>query len=197
MRIAENILLILGAAYTAIGGLITIIFASTMDGAGVFLAIPLFFVLLGVIFIIAVLTVRNKRNMVIKKGKKYAAKIYGYKKNTSYKVNGAFPTDTTVHYFDENGIEREVTLPTGASASALMPVGMTIDIYEYRGKYNYDEKSLRNEILPGEKELMDDLPVNPSMVKTIAIDCPNCGASITAAEGYASKCPYCDGYINA
>ena len=40
-------------------------------------------------------------------------------------------------------------------------------------------------------------PVEPEKLNLIAVNCPNCGSSFQAAKGYASKCPYCGGYINA
>jgi len=198
MRMAENIILILGASFVAIGGLVGGVFIGALGGIDVFVMIPLLFVLIGLCFIGAVITIRLKRIMVIKKGKKYAAKIYGYVRNTSYTVNGQFTSDTKVHYFDENGIEREAVLSTGFSDGAgTFPVGMTIDIYEYNGKFNFDPKSVRSEVLFGEKELMDDKPIDPGKYNTIAVRCPSCGASFEAAEGYSNKCPYCGSYINA
>lgn len=197
MKILELVLAILGAAFIAIGGLVGIIFIFVFGGIDVFVLIPFFFVILGLCFIGSIIYMRWNRNKIIKKGTKYAAKIYGYVKNTSYTVNGTFTSDTKVHYFDTNGIEREAILPTGFSeGSSKYPIGMTIDIYELNGKYNYDPKSVRDEILPRESELMDDKPVDPSMIKVVAVKCPTCGASFEATEGYSNKCPYCGGYIN-
>ena len=56
----------------------------------------------------------------------------------------------------------------------MYPIGMTIDIFVYHGKFGYDPDSVRNEILEGEAELMDDKPVSPDQVKLIAVNCPNC-----------------------
>ena len=112
-------------------------------------------------------------------------------------LNGTFTLNVKVHYFDKAHIEREAILPTGfARGSNLYPIGMTIDIYEYRGKFGFDPKSVRAEILPGEEELMDDKPVNPDQVQLVAVTCPNCGSSFQAATGYSSKCPYCGSYLN-
>ena len=69
-------------------------------------------------------------------------------------------------------------------------------IFEYQGKYEYDPSSVRYEILPGEQELMDNKPVDPSQLHMIAVTCPNCGASYKKAAGYAEKCPYCVSYQN-
>lgn len=201
MKAFETVFIILGAAFIGIGGMVGTVFAFAFAGepGGLgFLAIPFFFVVLGACFIGAILASRYKSNLILKKGKKYPAKIYGYVKNTSYTVNGEFTSNTKVHYFDENGIEREAILNTGFSAgSSHYPIGMTIDIYELDGKYNYDPKSVRDEILDREAELMDDKPIDPTKLKVVAIKCNNCGASFEAASGYSNKCPYCGGFINA
>ena len=73
---------------------------------------------------------------------------------------------------------------------------MTITIYEYQGKFNFDPASVRDEVIPGEAELMDDKPLEPEKLKMVAVTCKNCGASYQAATGYSSRCPYCGGYQN-
>ena len=78
----------------------------------------------------------------------------------------------------------------------LFRSGLTIDIFEYNGKYGYDPDSVRDERLPGEEELMDDKPVAPDKLRLVAVRCPNCGSSFRAATGYSSKCPYCGNYLN-
>ncbi len=78
----------------------------------------------------------------------------------------------------------------------MFPIGMTIDIYEYNGKYSYDPASVRGERLRREEELMDNKPIDPEQLHLIAVRCSNCGASYKAATGYASRCPYCGGYQN-
>lgn len=200
MKEFQVVFLILGASFAGIGTMIAVIFlfAFGVNDGLAFIMIPLFFVIIGLCFIGAVINSKLKEKRIISKGKKYSGKIYGYVDNTSYTVNGQFTVDTKVHYFDENGTEREAVIPTGFSkGSNGYPIGMTIDIYEYNGKYNYDSKSVRNEILARENELMDDKPVDPLLINIIAVKCPNCGASFEAAYGYSNKCPYCDGYINA
>ena len=88
-------------------------------------------------------------------------------------------------------------LPTSfCKGSSQYSLGMTIDILEYQGKYEYDPSSVRYEILPGEQELMDNKTVDPSQLHMIAVTCPNCGASYKKAAGYAEKCPYCGSYQN-
>ena len=144
------------------------------------------------------LVMLHNKKMIRVHGEKYTAKIYGYVKNTSYMVNGRFPLNVKVHYFDNYGIEREVILPTSISggADSMFPIGMTIDIYEYNGKYSYDPASVRGERLRREEELMDNKPIDPEQLHLIAVRCSNCGASYKAATGYASRCPYCGGYQN-
>ena len=89
-------------------------------------------------------------------------------------VNGRFPVNVIVHYFDKNQIEREAVIPTAFEKGAsTYPIGMTMDIYEYQGKY-----------------------VDPSKLRMTAVQCPNCGASYQAAAGYTGRCPYCGSYHN-
>lgn len=197
MNTAQKILTIMGLGYVGLGGVISIVFIS-IGGMGPFVLIPLLFVVLGAAFIIGVyITIANKKK-IAKLGKKYSAKIYGYVENTSYTVNGAYTMNTKVHFFDDNGIEREVILPTSFSrGSDTYPIGMTIDIFEYNGKYSYDPKSVRDEILPREYELMDDKPVEPEKTSLTSVICNCCGASYQAAKGYSNKCPYCGNYHNA
>ena len=178
MNVAQKIIAIVGAFYVLIGGAISIVFLfafwGTPGGLG-FLAIPMLFVILGIAFIIGTLIPEFKKN--------------------SIKKNGRFPINVKVHYFDKKGIEREAVLPAGMSkGSGEYPIGMTMDIYEYRGKYSFDPKSVRDEILPGEAELMDDKPVDPSRIKMTAVSCRSCGASYQAAAGYTGRCPYCGSY---
>ena len=155
-------------------------------------------VVLGLCFIVTILVMLHNKKMIRVHGEKHTAKIYGYVKNTSYMVNGRFPLNVKVHYFDNYGIEREVILPTSISggADSMFPIGMTIDIYEYNGKYSYDPASVRGERLRREEELMDNKPIDPEQLHLIAVRCSNCGASYKAATGYASRCPYCGGYQN-
>ena len=146
--------------------------------------------------IVVAILVHNKK-MIVKKGVRYPAKIYGYTENTSVRVNNTYMMDTIVHYFDSYHVEREAIIPTGFTRGAGMyPIGLTIDIFEYNGKYGYDPDSVRDERLPGEEELMDNKPVAPDKLRLVAVRCPNCGSSFRAATGYSSKCPYCGSYMN-
>lgn len=201
MNITQKIILGMGAFYVLIGGTISIVFCaafSFVPGAGGFVAIPMMFVVLGIAFIIGALIPEFRKEKIRRCGNKYPAKIYSYVENTSYRVNDSFPVNVKVHYFDQNGIEREAVLPSSMSkGDSKFPIGMTIDIYEYKGKYGFDPKSVRNEILPREAELMDDKPVDPSLLKMVAVSCRSCGASYEAASGYTGRCPYCGSYQDA
>ncbi|MDO4464005.1 MAG: hypothetical protein Q4C57_05595 [Bacillota bacterium] len=196
MDIVYKILAAMGAFFIMIGLVISTIFTA-IDGFSVFILIPMMFVVIGICFVLGVCFQINKKKVILRKGKKYAAKIYGYVKNTTVLVNGSFTINVKVHYFDENHVEREAIIPTEfPEGSNQYAIGLTMDIYEYRGRYNWDPASVRNEVLKGEAELMDDKPVEPEKLTLTAVNCPNCGSSFQAAKGYASKCPYCGGYIN-
>lgn len=201
MNTAQKIILGMGVFYVLIGGSISIVFGFAFrlrPGAYGFLAIPLLFVVLGIAFIIGALIPEFRKSRIRTRGTKYPAKIYSYVQNTSYQVNGRFTVNVKVHYFDHHGIEREAVLPVSmAEGDSKYPIGMTIDIYEYNGKFAFDPKSVRNEILPGEAELMDDKPVDPSLIKMVAVSCRSCGASYQAASGYTGRCPYCGSYQDA
>lgn len=197
MDVFKLVFIILGGAFIGVGAIISTVFIA-VGGMGAFVLIPFFFVILGAIFIGVVIKMNIDKNTIKKKGQKYSAKIYGYVENKSYTVNGDFTVNTKVHFFDKSGIEREVIIPTAFSkGSSAYPIGMTIDIYEYNGSYGFDEKSVRNEILPRESELMDDIPVEPDMIKMVAVSCKSCGSTFQAAKGYTARCPYCSNYINA
>ena len=190
------ILGIIGAFFTLIGLIITIIF-SAVSGFSVFTLIPLLFVVIGVCFLASVIIHKHKKQVILQKGTKYAAKIYGYVEDTSVVVNGTFPVNIKVHYFDRHHVEKEAVIPTGfPKGSSQYAIGMTLDIYEYNGKYNWDPKSVRNETLKGEEELMDNKPVEPEKLNLTAVNCPNCGSTFQAASGYVGKCPYCGSYLN-
>ena len=153
MNMAQKVLLIIGGAFAGIGAVLTMIFGSigmVFRPMRAFLALPLFFLILGICFIAAVLFGQHKKSLIVKNGIRYAAKIYGYVENTAYMVNGRFPVNVIVHYFDKNQIEREAVIPTAFEKGAsTYPIGMTMDIYEYQGKYGWDPDSVRDEILPG------------------------------------------------
>ncbi len=192
----QKILVIMGAAYIAIGGFVSVVLA-VIGVSWVFVAIPIFFAVLGISFILGVVVSISGRKKIVKKGHRYAAKIYSYVDNTTYTVNGQFTVNIKVHYFDKNHVEREAIIPTAfEKGSGIYPIGMTIDIFEYQGRFDFDPSSVRNETLPDEAELMDDKPVSPEQLRLIAVSCPNCGSNFQAAAGYSSKCPYCGGYVN-
>lgn len=192
----QKIFLIMGIGYIALGSAIFFTFLAV--GTITMALIPLLFMVAGAVFVAVVLYGLHKKKNIIRHGTKYPAKIYGYVENTSYTVNGNFTMNVKARYFDKNHVEREAILPTSfTQGSSQYPIGMTIDIYEYRGEFGFDELSVRNEVLPGEPELMDDKLMDPSKVKMVAIVCPNCGASFQAAKGYSNKCPYCESYYNA
>lgn len=198
MNVAQKIMMVMGVAYIVIGGAITFILATVgLSEVGAFIAIPLIFVVVGIGFVIGVICSISKKKKIVNHGRRYAAKIYSYVDNASYTVNGQYTVNVKVHYFDENRIEREAIIPTAFPKGAgTYPIGMTIDIFEYQGNFSFDPKSVRNETLPGEVELMDDKPISPEQIHLVAVKCPNCGSSFQAAAGYSSKCPYCSGYLN-
>lgn len=196
MEMAFIVLAIIGAAFMGLGGLCFLIF-SAVGGMGVFSMIPLFFVLLGACFFGAFVLHKKKQADILNKGNRYTGKIFGYVKDKSVAVNGAYPINIKVRYFDEKNTVKECIIPTGfPEGSNQYAIGMTIDIFEYRGKYGWDKASVRDEYISGQDVLMDNKPVEPEKLDLIAVTCPNCGSSFQATKGYANRCPYCDSYIN-
>lgn len=130
MGAAQKILTIMGVIYTIVGGGVLIGMLCTSGIPLVMYLLPAIFLLLGIGFLVGVyINIAGKRN-IVKKGTRYPAKIYGYVDNTSVVVNGRFPQNVKVHYFDSHGIEREAVIPTSFTrGSNEYPIGMTIDIY--------------------------------------------------------------------
>lgn len=192
------LLLLMGIIFFVVGGFIcAVLFGLAGSSAGGFLLIPFVFVLLGLGFIIGAGVSSANKKKIRNKGKRYAAKIYGYTENSRLLINGYPAIDTKVHYFDDKHIEKEAILKTGfARGGEEFAVGMTIDIYEYKGQFEYDKNSLRNEYLAGEEELMDDKPILPEEITYVAVSCPNCGSNFRAMANYSNKCPYCGSYCN-
>ena len=200
MNAAQKILMLVGGIFAAVGTFLTILFLflfKPITSQIGFVFMPLIFVLLGAVLMFSVfLTISRARN-IVKKGRKYTGKIYGYVENTAYTVNNSYTYNTRVRYFDERGYKRESVINTAfTKGSNDYPIGMTIDIYEYKGKWGFDKNSVRNEYIYREKELMENKPVAPNLLRMVGVRCPNCGASFQAATGYAGRCPFCDSYIN-
>lgn len=200
MKMVKIILGIMGAAYVVIGTGVLIPFLLMpihTPGASVGIIVPSIFIILGIGFLVGVWMIDRKKRMALKHGTRIPAKIHSYVQDTSMKVNGAYPYNTRVHFWDASGIEREVILTTRfPKGDGKFPIGMTIDIYEYNGYYGYDESSIRTEVLYREAELLDNKPLNQTKLNSVAVICPNCGASFEADAGYVNRCPYCDSYWN-
>lgn len=167
-------------------------------GFGFFTLFPLSFMLFGLGVLIYAFRLRRKKKDVSRRGRRYQAKIYGYVEDKSFTLNGDYTVNLKVHFFDYQHVEREAVIVTNfPKNSDMYGIGMTIDIFEYEGRYDYDKKSLRYSHIEGEEELMDDHPILPEQQSFVAVICPGCGASFKALRGYASRCPYCDRYLNA
>ncbi len=196
-------LLLFGGIFFFVGFVTTAAFAGFsfyIPGAGFdfFLLFPASFMLVGLGVLCYAFRLIGRKKEVKKKGTKYKAKIYGYVEDTSFTLNNAYTVNLKVHYFDRSHIEREAILAANfPKNSDIYGIGMTVDIYEYKGLYDYDKNSVRIERLEGEEELMDNKPIAPQEQSNAAIRCPNCGASFNAVKGYSNKCPYCGGYIDA
>jgi hypothetical protein len=198
MKTVYKILILVGAIFALVGAMLTFIFLVNRDVFGLWSLFPLFFVALGLCFIIPGIIDVTRTRKIIKNGRRISAKIYDYCEDTSATVNGAYPVNTVVRYFDSYGKECETVLETGfLRGSNEFPIGMTIDIYEYNGKIGYDKDSVRSETIFREEELMDNKPINTAGMEVVAIECKSCGASFCATKGYVSKCPYCGKLINA
>lgn len=202
MNESEKFLVLFGGIFFPIGLIMTVVGIALLcfgELFGAFICL-----ILGVIFgavgggcLIAALKTYSKRKKIEKNGRPYTGKIYGYVEDCSGTMNGEYLMNTLVHYFDRKGVEREAVLPTMfVKGSGDFPIGATIDIVEMNSKYTWVKGSVRYEHIAGEEELMDNLPLDPSKLNMVAVECPNCGASFSAAKGFVCKCPYCGGAIN-
>lgn len=197
----KMILAFLGGIFTLIS--LCSIFLFSLDGdtdIGVYLFICVFLLIgivaLSIAFAIPISRMIKMRSYV-ENGSHFLAKVYGYTDDTSIVVNGSFLINIIVHYFDKNSVEREVILETKLDSSKLPPIGYTIDIWEYNGKYAFDIESCRMEQIKGEEELMDDKPIAPADLHYVSMTCMGCGASYKAVAGYSNKCPFCGKYTDA
>ena len=69
MNMAQKVLLIIGGAFAGIGAVLTMIFGSigmVFRPMRAFLALPLFFLILGICFIAAVLFGQHKKSLIVK-----------------------------------------------------------------------------------------------------------------------------------
>ena len=191
MKTVYKILILVGAIFASVGVMLTFIFLVNRDVFGIWSLFPLFFVVLGLCFIIpGIIDFKRNRN-IIKNGKRIPAKICGYVEDKSVVINGGYAVNTVVRYFDSYRRVKETVIETGfQQGSNAYPVGMTVDLYEYEGKIGWDRGSVRQETLFDEKELMDCIEDN-SNGEVIAVNCTKCGASFCAVKGYTAKCPYC------
>ena len=87
MNSVQKILLFIGGIFTAVGAMVSIVFigvSSATGESGVFVVIPLGFVFIGLGFVIGVIISIVNKKIIVKRGNKYVAKIYGYVDNTSF-----------------------------------------------------------------------------------------------------------------
>ena len=129
MNAAHKIVVLVGSIFLAVGVFVGIIIAIVAE-PGKFplamLSLPGSFLLIGGGMDIVVAILVHNKKMIVKKGVRYPAKIYGYTENTSVRVNNTYMMDTIVHYFDSYHVEREA-ITRGAG---MYPIGLTIDIFE-------------------------------------------------------------------
>lgn len=196
----NKILLIVGSSVFFGCTMMAILFGSIsiVTEEGFMTPIPVMFAIAGLVMTICAIRNMIQARNTLKKGKKYQAKIFGYIENKSYMVNNSYPINVKARYIDPSGNVRETILNTSfASGSDSYPIGYTIDIFEYKGRFAFDKSSVRDQYVPREEELMDNKPLDPSKFSFIAVTCPNCGSSFNAKAGFANNCPYCGSAINA
>lgn len=197
MKAAYKVFLLVGTIFVFVGLLVTTVFFANRNVFGWFSLFPMIFFFTGLALLVPPIRSIFQNRKIIKNGTRRLAKIYDYVEDTSATVNGAYPVNTVVRYFDSYGKEREAILETSfLRGSNEYPIGMTIDIYEYGQKTGYDKNSVRSETIPGEEKLMDNLPLYNAATEVIAVECRSCGASFCATKGYVSKCPYCGRMID-
>lgn len=203
MNEEEKFMRLFGGLFFCVGLLTTVVGIGLLIGFKEIFA-SLICILMGIIFaaigggiLLSQIKKSMKRREVNQKGRRYTGKIYGYVEDKSCTMNGGYLMNTKVHYFDEKGIEREAIIPTGfAKGTGDYPIGATIDIIALGSSYTWDKDSVRYERIAREDELMDNKPLDPEKLIMVAVSCPHCGASFTAAKGYVCTCAYCGGAID-
>lgn len=203
MNDSEKFLVMFGGIFFAVGiivlliGLVLIFGPGELAASAICILIGFIFMAVGGGILFAQLKGISKRKKASKAGKKYTGKIYGYVEDKRAIVNNDYLVNIKVHYFDENGIEREAVIPTGfAKGSGDYPIGATIDIIALGSVYSWDKNSVRYEHIDREEELMDNKPLDPKLIDMVAVTCPYCGAKFSAAKGYVCNCAYCGAAIN-
>lgn len=196
MNMVGKVFLMVGGIFLFVG---LILFTAFIFAFGFPIALfPMLFVLLGAVFcaIPVVSAIREKKAW--REGKPYTGKVYGFVENTSVVVNGSYPINTVVRFFDERHMVREAILHTDFSrGSQKFAVGSTIDIREYKGRFVYNRASVRYETLKDEEILMENRSLDAAGITYVAVTCESCGASFKAQKGITAKCPYCDSYVKA
>lgn len=196
MRMFGGIFFAVGIVCLIISIVVGLILGEWMAG-GIMLIFGLLFGTVGGGILLSQLKRSLKRKNVEKNGIRYSGKIYGYVEDKSCTMNDDYLINIKVHYFDNKGIEREAVIRTGFTrGSGDYPIGATIDIIALGSEYSWDKNSVRYEKLAREEELMDDKPLDPMKLNMVAVTCPGCGATFSAAKGYVSRCPYCDRAVN-
>ena len=181
MKAAYKILFFMGLIFVFVGIIVFVPFVLNIQVFGIMVAIPVFFVILGICFIVPFMKQKRADKKIMRLGKKRIAKISDYVEDTSATVNGEYLINTVVHYFDDRGKVCDAILETGfMRGSNKYPLGMSVDIYEYDGKVVWDKKSVRIEELPG-----------GSQPEIVVSECMSCGSSFCSTKGFISKCPYC------
>lgn len=204
MSETDKFLKLFGGIFFACGVLLFIIgiFVFGFEGAIIGWLVPLgmslVFMAIGGGILLYLIKKSLEKKKIIDMGDRYSGKIYGYLEDKSCVVNGDFLINIKVRYFDKMGIEREAVIPTGFTrGSGQYPIGATIDIMVLDNKATWDKNSVRYERIDREDELMDNKPLDPKLIDMVAVNCPSCGASFSAAKGYVSNCPYCGRAINS
>lgn len=200
----EKVIKLLGSIFLAVGGTCLLfglaILLFIRDGNiafGVLGLLCFIFSCIGGGMLLGASAVNRRSKRIIKNGTRYTGKIYSYIEDQSVLINNAYPINIVVHYFDKEGIEREVTIPTKfTKGSESFPIGATIDFVIYKSSSAWIKDSVRFDHIDREEELMDNKPLNPTKLNLIAVTCPTCSASYKAAQGFAATCPYCGHSVN-
>ena len=144
MKTVYKILILVGAIFALVGAMLTFIFLVNRDVFGLWSLFPLFFVALGLCFIIPGIIDVTRTRKIIKNGKRIPAKICGYVEDKSVVINGGYAVNTVVRYFDSYRRVKETVVETGFQhGSNAYPIGMTVDLYEYNGKISWDRERMR------------------------------------------------------
>jgi len=135
-----------------------------------------------------------------KNSKVYEGKIYEYRTNPKYKMNGAPALALLVRFFNDDGNIDEVVVNTTSFKEKDFPLGYTVKFRYDSNRADLVRKSVTYEHIVRETELMDST-LDVQKMKKLGDSklrkaiCLSCGRENEIPEGISGICSYCGSRI--